>query len=116
MAAIDYRQDYTWSKFSPIDNTGTQRSIFRSAYRNIRFVLELQSILTLNDAQSSNLPGLSFQLYGVTDYWRILLAYNGLSDPIQDVYAGMEFRVPTRTSIVRWLTQQQDNQQQVLRI
>lgn len=110
MAAVDYRQDYSWTKFSPLDNTGTQRSIFRSAYKNLRFVLDLQTIIVLNSTQSSNLPGLSYQLYKTVDFWRVLLAYNGLQDPIQDVFAGMRFRVPTKTSIVRWMSQQQDNQ------
>lgn len=114
MSANNYHQDYSWSQFSPIDSSGSQRSIFRSAYKNLRFVLALQEIRILSDADASNLPGLSFEYYGVTDYWRILLSYNGLVDPIQDVYAGQRFNIPTKNSITNWLTQQQNNQQRVL--
>ncbi|SRR5690606_38614916 len=116
MAANNYHQDYSWSQFSPPDSSGTQRSIFKSAYKNLRFILELQEIKTLSEAQASNLPGLSFEYYGVTDFWRILLSYNGLQDPIQDVYAGQTFNIPTRNSIIRWLTQQQDNEVRTLLI
>ena len=116
MSASNYHQDFSWSQFSPIDSSGTQRSIFKSAYKNLRFVLELQEIRTLSDADASNLPGLSYEYYGVTDYWRVLLGYNGLVDPIQDVYAGQRFNIPTKNSITRWLTQQQDNQQRVIMI
>ena len=116
MAAIDYRQDYTWSQFSPVDNTGRQRSIFKSSYKNLRFILDLQGLRVLSDADSSNLPGLSDELYGTPDFWRILLSYNGLVNPIQDVYAGQTLRIPTKASIVRELTQQQNNQTVVLRI
>lgn len=116
MSAQDYRQNYSWSRFSPVDNTGRMRSLFRSAYKNIRFELELYEQIVLTEADSSNLPGLSFRYYGVTDFWRVLLAYNGLQDPIQDVWAGQQFKIPTRNSIVRYLTQQQSNTRQVLRI
>lgn len=109
MAALDYRQDYTFRQFTPIDNTGKNRSIFRSAYKNLKFVLQLQEIRPLSEADAANLPGLSFELYGVTDFWRVLLAYNGLQDPIQDVYAGMPFQFPTKSSAISWMTQQQNN-------
>jgi len=103
-------QDYTWSKFTPLDNTRDARSIWKSAYKNIRFSIPLQEIIVLTDSQSANLPGLSYEKYGVVDFWRVLLHYNGLSDPIQDVYTGMTFRIPTQAGIISWLSAQQNNQ------
>lgn len=107
---LNMEQDYTWSAYTPLDNTGTARSLWKSAYKNLRFSIPLQEIITLTSAQAANLPGLSFEKYGVVDYWRILLHYNGLSDGIQDVYTGMTFRIPTQAGVVAWLSQQANNQ------
>jgi hypothetical protein len=116
MAAIDYRQDYTYSQFTPVDNTGKARNVFKSAYKNLRFVLQLQEIRALSEDEAANLPGLSFGQYGVVDFWRVLLQYNGLQDPIQDVYAGMQFMFPTKSSAISWMTQQQNSQTTTLTI
>lgn len=103
-------QDYTWAAYTPLDNTRKSRSIWQSAYKNLRFSVPLQEIITLTESYAANLPGLSFDKYGTVDYWRILLHYNGLSDAIQDVYAGMSFRLPTQAGVVAWLSAQQNNQ------
>lgn len=103
-------QDYTWSKYTPIDNTGDARSLWKSAYKNLRFSVPLQEIITLTEGQSANLPGLSYEKYGTVDFWRVLLHYNGLVDPIQDVYTGMSFRIPTQAGVIAWLSAQQNNQ------
>lgn len=114
MAALDYRQELSWSRYSPIDNTGRKRSPFKSGYKNIRFFLTLQSVRTLTATDVANLPGLSEELYGSVDLWRILLAYNGLNNPLQDVYVGLELKIPTKTSVIAWLTQQQDSNRKAL--
>lgn len=102
-------QNYSYSAYTPVTSDRAAWSIWRSAYKNIRFSLRLAQVITLTDAETSNLPGLSYKYFGTVDYWRILLHYNGLSDPIQDVYAGMQFNIPTQPSVVAWLTRQQNN-------
>ncbi|MNY52299.1 hypothetical protein D3C86_1879570 [compost metagenome] len=79
-------------------------------------MLQLQEVRPLSEADVANLPGLSFELYGVADFWRVLLAYNGLQDAIQDVYAGMQFQFPTKSSAISWMTQQQNNRAVTLTI
>jgi hypothetical protein len=102
-------QNYQYSAYTPLTSDGGSWAIWRSAYKNIRFSLSLAQVITLTDGQAANLPGLSYTYYGSVDYWRVLLHYNGLSDPIQDVYAGMQFNIPTQASVVAWLTRQQSN-------
>lgn len=102
-------QNYSYSQYTPVTSDGRAWSIWRSAYKNIRFSLRLERVVTLTESDTANLPGISFRQYGTVDYWRILLHYNGLADPIQDVYAGMSFNLPTQASIVSWLTRQQNN-------
>lgn len=100
-------QNYTWSQYTPLDNTGTSYSVFKSGYKNLRFNLTLDRTIYLTASDAYNLPGLSYKLYGVVDFWRILLSYNGLNDGIQDVQAGMLFNIPTKSSVIAYLTQQQ---------
>jgi hypothetical protein len=100
--------NYSYEMYTPVDNTGTALDVWKSAYKNLRFTLPLQQILTLSSDQAANLPGLSYSLYGTVDFWRVLLYYNGLQDPIQDVYVGMTFLVPTQAGVVSWLSGQQN--------
>lgn len=102
-------QNYTYSRYTPVTEDRKAWSIWRSAYKNVRFSLVLERIIVLTESDTANLPGISFKHYGTVDYWRVLLHYNGLCDPIQDVYAGMSFNLPTQPSIVAWLTRQQNN-------
>lgn len=110
------KADYTWSEYSPVDNTGRQRSIFRSAYKNVRFSLTIQRNHTVTNTDIANFPGLSYKFYGTTDLWRILLSFNGLSDPLNDLYVGQVLRVPTKDSIIAYLSRQQNNALPVRRI
>lgn len=109
-------QNYTWSAYTPLDSTSNYYSVFKSAYKNVRFTLDLEKTIYLTQADAYNLPGLSYKLYGVVDFWRILLAYNGLNDGIQDIQAGMLFNIPTKSSIVAYLTQSQSNNNQTILI
>lgn len=53
------------------------------------------------------MPGISYQVYGTTSLWRVILEYNGLVDPLNDVYAGMVLNLPDKATITSALTQQQ---------
>lgn len=100
---------YSLTQFSKPDNTGRQISIFSSGYKNLRFALVPETRITLTQADIGNLPGLAYRLLGDKDFWRILLAYNGLHDPLQDIYAGQTLQVPTKRSIVQYLTAAKTN-------
>jgi len=108
--------DYTWSEYSPIDNTGTQRSIFKSAYKNVRFILQPGRRITLTQADMANLPGIAYREYGSVSLWRIILSFNGLKDGIQDLRPGVSLILPTKSSVIGILTGQQSNQQRTITI
>lgn len=101
--------DYDWSKYTPQDNT-TNYSIYRSAYKNMRFVLPVNSLFTVKAEDAANLPGIAFKLFGDTTYWRVLLEYNGLTDPIDDIYPGVVLNIPSKADVINYLSQQQNNQ------
>lgn len=101
--------DYNYSRYTPLDVTNSEYNIFKSAYKNIRFALPIAQKYTITHADQANLPGLSDELFGDTSLWRILLAFNGLADPIQDVYPGLVINVPTKASVIDYLSRQQTN-------
>ena len=100
--------DFDWTKYTPVDNVGRDYNIFRSAYKNIRFSIRKFRVITLTEADAANLPGLAYRLYDDISLWRVLMAYNGLTDPINDVYAGLEFKLPLKSEIIAYLDQQTD--------
>ncbi len=104
-----YTGDYNYNRYTPVDNTGTNQDVFRSAYKNIRFGVETTQQIQLTQEQAANLPGLAYQAYGDTSLFRALLAFNGLSDPISDVAVGLIFSIPTKADLNKYLTKQQNN-------
>lgn len=108
--------DFDYSRYTPLDNTFDNYDIFLSAFKNIRFALPTTQSLTVNDSDLANLPGLSFRIYGKTSLWRMILAYNGLQDPIQDMWAGMTLNYPSLSDVIAYLNSQLHNQQQTFTI
>lgn len=102
--------DYDYSKYTPVDNTGTQYSVFKSAYKNIRFALSVASTYTVNESDMANLMGIAFRLYGDISLWRMLLAFNGLQDQVQEVYPGLVLNCPNKNDVTAYLSAQQSNQ------
>ena len=109
-------QDYTWSLYSPIDNTGRQRSIFKSAYKNAKFILQPGKRITVTQRDMANLPGIAHREYGSVDLWRIILSYNGIKNPIQDVIPGTTLIIPTKSSVISLMSQHQDNRKGAITI
>lgn len=100
--------DYDWSRFTPLDNTGNY-SIFKSAYKNMRFQLPVAQKYIINQGDMANLPGIAFKLFGDVCYWRILLEYNAVTDSIDDVYPGLVLNIPRKADVIALLSRQQRN-------
>lgn len=109
-------QDFSWSRYSPIDNTGKQRSIFKSAYKNARFILRPGRRITVSQQDIANLPGIAYREYGSTDLWRIILSFNGIKDPIQDIVPGTVLILPTKSSVINLMSLHVDNNRRPITI
>jgi hypothetical protein len=105
MSSPGYTGDLSYSAFTPVDNTGEAYSIFTSGFKNIRFSVRINQTITLTSAQAYNLPGLSQELFNDTSLWLALLAFNGLSDPLTDVYPVLSLNVPYKSDIVAYVSQ-----------
>lgn len=101
--------DYNWSRYTPLDNTGSDYSVFKSAFKNIRFAIPLSKKYMITASDEANLFGLSFKFYGDISLWRVLLEYNGLVDPLNDLYVGRVINIPNKSDVIAYIAKQQNN-------
>ena len=85
-----------------MDNT-YDLDFVNSAYANIRFGVPVTQLITVSAKYVANLPGLAFDMYGTTDYWRAILAFNGLQDPISDIQVGTILGLPDDAGLQAFL-------------
>lgn len=78
--------------------------VFRSSYANIRWGVSPDIVITIDSKYEANLPGLAFDYYGDQSFWRAILAFNGLTDPLTDVCVGSRIGLPSRSSLDQFLT------------
>jgi hypothetical protein len=113
---MDVSTDFNWSSYTPLDSTGNNYDIFSSAYKNIRFAIQPQTQYQLTKTDMSNLPGLAYKFFGDVSLWRILMTYNGISDPMSGIAVGMVLNIPARSDVIAYLSQQTANSGQSLTI
>jgi nucleoid-associated protein YgaU len=108
--------DYDYSRYTPVDNTGKAFTPFKSAYKNIRFALSVVGTYPVDESDMANLVGIAFKIYGDTSLWRMLLSFNGISNQVQDVYPGLILNYPSKSDVIAYLSKQQTNQTQTFTI
>jgi hypothetical protein len=111
-----YTADFNWGSYTPVDSTGTNYDLFRSAYKNLRFSVQPTTVYQLTAADMSNLPGLAYRFYGDTSLWRALLSYNGIADAISEVAVGLTLQIPAKNDLVGQLSKQVNNVNQSITI
>lgn len=94
----------TYSKCTPFNTKGKYYSVFKSTYKNIRYRMGTNQTYTVGVDDVANLPGISYKLYGTVDLWRVILEFNGLSDPINDLYVGQVLQIPSKTDVLSILS------------
>lgn len=96
-----------WSSCTPYNTKSNTYNVFSSRYKNIRYNLRPYTTYTVTAKDVANLPGISFNVYGTTDLWHIILAFNGLSDPLNDLYPGLVLNIPNKSDVLSLLSQAQ---------
>ncbi len=97
---------YSWSENTPVDSTGTARSPFATLYSNVRYNLQFMRRLTLTQADLANLPGIAYRYYNDENAFHIIMAYNGILDPITDLYPGATLNLFTKQSLDAYIASQ----------
>lgn len=80
-----------------------------SSYTNVRFGVSVTNLFTINAKYAANLPGLAYDVYGSTEYWRAILAFNGLQDPISDIQVGTVIGLPDDAELQAFLAATNQN-------
>lgn len=99
----------SFSQCTPYDYKSGQYNIFKSNYKSLRFLLPTYSTYVVGAEDCSNLPGISYKVYGTTDLWRVILDFNGLSDPLNDIYPGLTLNLPNKSDLLIALSGNEDH-------
>ena len=54
---------------------------------------------------------ISYRIYGTTIFWRALLEYNGLKNPVSDIYPGQVLKIPDKDSLVALFSNPPESQE-----
>jgi hypothetical protein len=79
-----------------------------SSYTNLRFGVLPARIIMIDSKYQANLPGLCHDFYGDQKYWRAVLAFNGLVDPINDVVVGARIGLPDPVSLQSYMARRNE--------
>jgi hypothetical protein len=95
-----------WSQCTPIYSNQTKYYYdpFRSTYKNIRFLLNKTSTYTVTKHTMGRIATISYNVYGTTTLWRVLLEYNQIHDPITELYPGVVLDIPDKAQAISYLT------------
>lgn len=107
MSAIDLRR-VTYMTTSTAKASTQSLDYFSAKYLNIKNVLPVSQIYTLNLSDYANAPGLAFQFYGDTGYWWVICLYNGIIDPITGFQPGDTINLPSLADINALLSNQDE--------
>jgi hypothetical protein len=113
---MDVSTDFNWSSYTPLDSTGTNYDLFSSAYKNIAFGIQPNTQYQITKMDMANLPGLAYKFFGDVSLWRLILSYNGISDPLSEVAVGVVLNIPARADVIAYLSQQSANLSQSMTI
>lgn len=80
-------------------NGVTDLDILTSQYANMRYSVSVDKVITIDAKYEANLPGLAFDYYADVEYWRAIMWFNGISDPINDVCVGSQLGLPNKSSL-----------------
>jgi hypothetical protein len=77
----------------------TDIDILSSQYANMRYSVAVDKVITIDAKYEANLPGLAFDYYADVEYWRAIMCFNGLVDPLNDVCVGAQIGLPNKSSL-----------------
>lgn len=95
-----------WSQCTPFyaNQTTYYYDPFKSTYKNIRFLLSKTSTYTVTKKDMGRIATISYNVYGTTTLWRVLLEYNQIHDPITELYPGVVLDIPDQAQATSYLT------------
>lgn len=78
-------------------------NIYDAKFRDLRFAMVATRSIEVDASTEANLPGLAETYLGDQSLWWVILEFNGLLDPIQDIRAGVQLLIPERRAVIAFL-------------
>ena len=91
---------------SLMTTTNGYPDIWSAKFANMRYNVASYVSVTIQSGFEANLPALADQYLGDQDLWWVILQYNGLMDPINDIRVGQVLNMPDRTALISYLERQ----------
>jgi hypothetical protein len=70
---------------------------------NMRFNVPSATTVIVDSSLEANLPAIAYTYLGDQDLWWAILYYNGLTDPLSDIYSLKVLNIPDRQSLISFL-------------
>lgn len=96
---IDFRR----ANFLPLTIDSKRLDWLSAYYIDMQIEVPASRSFEITDPWVANLPGLAFNMYDDINLWWVLALYNGIVDPINDVYVGRTMRAPNKEDVVAYL-------------
>lgn len=94
---------YDINQFMSVTDDGGALNYWDADFRNLNLIIPASETVVIGAEWSYNLPGLAASKLGSRFLWWVLLVYNGLSDPINDVVPGVTLAIPDRNALMSFL-------------
>ncbi len=99
---------YDWGRFTPVDSTGLARPPYRSKFKNLRYRLQYWRSFVIRQGDIAGLPLIADRFYGDVSFWEHIMSYNGIVDPLTEVYVGRTLRLFTKSSFIKYINEQRN--------
>ncbi len=70
---------------------------------DMKFNVPTATTIVVDSSLEANLPHIAYEYLGDTSLWWTLLYYNGITDPISDIYSLALLRIPDRQALISYL-------------
>lgn len=82
------------SNFMKLTPDGEHFDFWSAAFNDVHLYVKERTRIMVDAQWAANLPGLAAEYLGSRYYWWILLMYNGLADPLNDIIPGTILSIP----------------------
>jgi hypothetical protein len=101
-------------KRSAYTDTGTEPKALdylSARYLNIKFIVPARSSFVVTQAYEANAPGIAFDFYGSADYWWVVLLFNDIIEPLEELVAGKVLQLPGLADVNAFLSLKESQNQ-----
>lgn len=87
---------------APLED-GTHFDFWGAAFNDMHLYVQELTRIQIDAEGAANLPGLAAKFLGSRYYWWVLLMYNGLYDPLNDIIPGAILKIPNPQQLNTYL-------------